>query len=964
MKETLFPFQQIAVTSLRQATAEALGGYQRTHTPQIVSFTAPTGAGKTIIMSALIEDILFGTDVYPDQQDAIFLWISDSPELNLQSKQKIDLKADRITLQQTVTIEESSFDQEMLEDGRVYFLNTQKLSTSSNLCKYGDTRHYTIWDTLRNTIQEKSDHLYVIIDEAHRGMQGRKAGQATTIMQKFIMGDRKNNLPVMPVVIGMSATIQRFNALAGNTTSTIQRVTVEAEQVRRSGLLKDQIIVNYPEEGATTNEMAILQAATDEWVDKWNHWHQYCFEQHYAYVNPVFVIQVENSNHESRYSDTDLAECIRKIETRIGKKLQEGEVVHTFGQTSSDIMVNGLNIKYREPSQIADDRKIKIVFFKENLSTGWDCPRAECMMSFRRANDITNIAQLLGRMVRTPMQMHIAVDDSLNNVHLFLPRFNQENVQKVIDELQNAEGADIPVDMSAESMENPTTETLSIRPTIRVEVQRPNTQTQTQTTQSVQNVQSISQEDVTKQETENRQEEPSLFTSATGSTPSAYTTTTPITKDTDSLEQETTSPETNVDQVPQTSANSETHSPEQQEEQQSNYNSDDYIPQYIERIVGDGIPRDEIMKFINDSGLLSYDIRTVRIMNYLNSLFSMCRFLSQTGLNAVVLNSVKREIINKIHDYAEGLRTAGRYDVLANKVMEFKLASQAFDVFGNRITENPLGPLFSATDTDLDRQLRLADSKLHDEGIAQLYGNLYYNSENENEFKIDVILFAVEQSCIDGLMEYAKNKFHNLVDQYRRQIVTLEVRDQEKYNKIVSNGDEVSEHNFHLPENINVSLETNGKKYKKHLFIDSNCEATFRLNGWEEALLKEEMERDDFVCWLRNPSRKPWALCMPYEMNGQVRAMYPDFIVIRKDAAGYVIDILEPHDQTRTDNLPKAIGLAKYAAKNPGAGRIQLIHMNGGVLRRLDLSRSQVRDRVLIASSDHDLNNVFEQYKQ
>ena len=963
MKVTLFPFQQIAVTSLRQASAEALGGYQRTHTPQIVSFTAPTGAGKTIIMSALIEDILFGTDVYPDQQDAIFLWIYDSPELNLQSKQKIDLKADRITLQQTVTIEESGFDQEILEDGHIYFLNTQKLSTSSNLCKDGDTRHYTIWDTLRNTIQEKSDRLYVIIDEAHRGMQGRKAGQATTIMQKFIMGDRTNNLPVMPVVIGMSATIQRFNTLAGNTTSTIQRVTVEAEQVRRSGLLKDQIIVNYPEEGATTNEMAILQAATDEWVDKWNHWHQYCYEQHYAYVNPVFVIQVENSNHESRYSDTDLAECLRKIEARIGKKLQEGEVVHTFGQTASDITINGLDVKYREPSQIADDRKIKIVFFKENLSTGWDCPRAECMMSFRRANDITNIAQLLGRMVRTPMQMHIAVDDSLNNVHLFLPRFNQENVQKVINELQNAEGADIPVDMSAESMENPTTETLSIRPTRRVEVQSPNAQTQTQSTASEQNVQSVQQEEVTRQDSENRQESIVLNTPTIDTIPSVTTINTPVVN-TESTNQEAISTETVVDIVPHKITDSETQSPEQENKTQYEATSEEYIPQYIEEIVRDSIPRDEIMKFVNDSGLLSYDIRTVRITNYLSSMFSMCRFLSQTGLNAVVINSVKREIINKIHDYAEGLRNSGRYDALANKVMEFKLASQAFDVFGNRITDNPLGPLFSATDTDLDRQLRLADSKLHNEGIAQLYGNLFYNPDNENEFKIDVILFAVEQNCIDGLMEYAKNKFHDLVDQYRRQIVTLDERDQEKYNRIVSNGDEVSEHNFRLPENINVSLETNGKKYKKHLFVDSNCEATFRLNGWEEALLKEEMEREDFVCWLRNPSRKPWALCMPYEMNGQIRAMYPDFIIIRKDAAGYLIDILEPHDQTRTDNLPKAIGLAKYAARNPGAGRIQLIHMNGGALRRLDLSRSQVRDRVLIASSDHDLNNVFTSYME
>jgi hypothetical protein len=43
------------------------------------------------------------------------------------------------------------------------------------------------------------------------------------------------------------------------------------------------------------------------------------------------------------------------------------------------------------------------VFFTTALTTGWDCPRAEVMMSFRRAVDHTTIAQLVGRMVGTPL---------------------------------------------------------------------------------------------------------------------------------------------------------------------------------------------------------------------------------------------------------------------------------------------------------------------------------------------------------------------------------------------------------------------------------------------------------------------------------------------------------------------------------------------------------------------------------
>ena len=116
MKAELFPFQKRALADLRMKTGEAIGGYQRTHSNQVVSFTAPTGAGKTIIMASLIENIFFGDVEYPEQPEAIIIWLSDSPQLNEQSKQKIDLKADRIRIGQCVTVAEDSFDQEYFDD--------------------------------------------------------------------------------------------------------------------------------------------------------------------------------------------------------------------------------------------------------------------------------------------------------------------------------------------------------------------------------------------------------------------------------------------------------------------------------------------------------------------------------------------------------------------------------------------------------------------------------------------------------------------------------------------------------------------------------------------------------------------------------------------------------------------------------------------------------------------------------
>ena len=45
MKVELFPFQKKALAGLRMQSAEALGSYRRTHSPQVVSFTAPSDKG-------------------------------------------------------------------------------------------------------------------------------------------------------------------------------------------------------------------------------------------------------------------------------------------------------------------------------------------------------------------------------------------------------------------------------------------------------------------------------------------------------------------------------------------------------------------------------------------------------------------------------------------------------------------------------------------------------------------------------------------------------------------------------------------------------------------------------------------------------------------------------------------------------------------------------------------------------
>jgi len=101
-------------------------------------------------------------------------------------------------------------------------------------------------------------------------------------------------------------------------------------------------------------------------------------------------------------------------------------------------------------------------------------------------------------------------------------------------------------------------------------------------------------------------------------------------------------------------------------------------------------------------------------------------------------------------------------------------------------------------------------------------------------------------------------------------------------------------------------------------------------------------------------------------MGGEQKPTYPDFVVIRKEPdQGYVLDILEPHDPMRTDNLGKAKGFAEYARQNPGVGHIELIRMGKDPaghnrFKRLDMARSLIRDKVSHAMTNDELDHIFD----
>ena len=946
MKVNLIAFQDKAVKGLRLDIADALDSYRRRGKTQVVSLQAPTGAGKTIIAASLIEDIYFGSTLadgttFEEQPEAIFVWLSDSPELNAQSKQKIELKTSKLCFGQCVTIVEDSFDMEMLEDGHIYFLNTQKISRSGKLTQHSDNRQYTIWETLDNTIQNKSDRLYFIIDEAHRGAKSkREAGTDTTIMQRFIKGYEytengiKCKMRAMPVILGISATAERFNTLVRNIPNVGQQTCIiTADDVRSSGLLKDRIVITYPEDPTKNNDIVLLEAAVEEWLKKCKRWYQYTSEQHYANVDPVLVVQVCQGSGGA-LSDTNLEDVLAKIEEKVGTPFKAGEVVHCFGEGTT-VELNGLHIPHVKASEIADDHKIKVVFFKEALSTGWDCPRAETMMSFAVRNDPTYIAQLLGRMVRTPLQMRVMRDEFLNDVKLYLPHFNKDTVKKVVEELQASEGGDIPTEINGESLEEPTYITWTVHTPRRARQVEPDP-----------NQMSIFDNlgGATAAET------PTLVSPST-STPYIA----PATNYGGNSAPEYIPPRTVIVSA---TGNGQQAAPAVPAEE---------IPQGKQLEFAPELDRVEIIDFINAKGYLTYFVRQDRINDYLKSLLDLATLLTHNVIYQGARDEVIDDIIGLIRDYIEELHRTGRYDTLAEQVLQFKLSVQVFDPFGKALQENYFNDFTLMSETDLDRQVRNADAKLGRYGFPNIYGGRYYDDENPNAHKIDCVLFAADDACRAKLGEYAKNKLREFSREYRVAVANRSDACKKKYREIMADSAVVSEQLFAIPENISVREDPDGIEYENHLLAAPDTGiAKIKLNGWEEALIAEESKRADFVCWLRNPARAAWALCLPYDIGGEKKSFYPDFMIVRSNpAVDYVVDVLEPHGNQYADNLAKAKALAEYAKAEDRLGRIQLIHKTtdaGGTNRfvRLDLTDIVVRDKVIRAMSNDELDHIFD----
>lgn len=448
MKFTLKDYQADAVREALDNLKKARKRWHEDADKHAFSLTAVTGAGKTVMAAATFEALFHGDDEYNFDADpgAVVIWFSDDPSLNEQTRFRLMEASDRIRYTDMEVVEHP-FSRSKFEARKIYFLNTQKLGKNSLLVRgfeggedlltetRPDAQAFTIWDTIRNTIEDPDLTLYLVLDEAHRGMGSpttQLQNAKRTVVQKLINGT--GGVPGIPVVWGISATVERFNkAVEGAVKrTTLPNVVVDSAKVQESGLIKDIILLDIPDEIGDFDTV-LVRRATDKLKVISEAWAEYAKQQEDSHhVVPLMVLQVPNTPDPN-----DIGRALDTIYQQ-WPDLPNGSVAHVFGDHTTQQFGNR-NVPYIEPQRVQESIWVRVLIAKDAISTGWDCPRAEVMVSFRAASDRTHITQLLGRMVRSPLARRIPGNERLNAVDCLLPKFNKQTVESVVEALMQGD---------------------------------------------------------------------------------------------------------------------------------------------------------------------------------------------------------------------------------------------------------------------------------------------------------------------------------------------------------------------------------------------------------------------------------------------------------------------------------------------------------------------------------------------
>lgn len=367
-------YQKEAVENLQQKIEKSL----KSSDNEVIVFQAPTGSGKTVMVSALLKDLVRRRK---DDKRFSFVWVSVRM-LHSQSKEKLeDFYEDDRTLKCSYF---EDLEDRKIAENEILFINWHSINKKDiNIFVKENEKDNNLSNIIKNT-KDDGRTIVLIIDESHHTAGSDKSKELIEVINPKI-------------TLEVSATPH----LGSNAT---EKETVRLSDVKAEEMIKSEIAIN-PEFleikiGSQSADEIVISEALKKRAELIK-----MYKKEGSNINPLMLIQLPDnkSNLVSKKED------VVKILDEKGITEKNGKLAIWLSEDKSDTL---LNIE-------KNDNEVEVLIFKQAIALGWDCPRASILVIFRETKSFEFTIQTIGRIMRMPELKYYSKEPELNVGYIF-----------------------------------------------------------------------------------------------------------------------------------------------------------------------------------------------------------------------------------------------------------------------------------------------------------------------------------------------------------------------------------------------------------------------------------------------------------------------------------------------------------------------------------------------------------------
>lgn len=389
-------YQQRTVDNIAGQANNLLDNFTGLNFKKIL-FRSPTGSGKTVMMSAVIEKL-----VSESLASLSFVWISKGVLVE-QSKYSVEEKIGGGSL---IT----SFLEDVLDNcikqNEILFINWEQIFSKAgkdNLekgIKKGDPINRFMKDNeedknlnifCRNA-RDEGRKIVLIVDESHLNI----TENTIRIVEEIIKPALQIDMTATPKMGGGYSYGDRDGEY------------VELQTVKDAEVIKKEVVINADiTREALKSEQGGDEIILSEAIKKRKHLEGE-YNKELSNVKPLVLIQLPNEGEKMSELDKQKRDWVEPFLKDKGISYENKKLARWL---TGDDKENLENIT-------RPDSEVEFLIFKQVVAVGWDCPRAHILVKFRQTSSEIFEIQTVGRIMRMPEFKHYE-SEHLNRAYLY-----------------------------------------------------------------------------------------------------------------------------------------------------------------------------------------------------------------------------------------------------------------------------------------------------------------------------------------------------------------------------------------------------------------------------------------------------------------------------------------------------------------------------------------------------------------